>query len=1002
MKGLGLILLAAFFPTAAFAGPNAGGTLVAHDATLLVSATSSSTSICSQGTIPDSCGAIDTRLDGSSSSAPKIWKVYAAFPATSSPSLSGISWGIHFDPDLLSVDAGGNCADWELNDNGWPDSDLGSQVTWQTAQTSHLVPVYWFAGYQVSTTPAAFELRGHPSQEGKFGDNTVPAVLDPIAGYGRLGFGSAGFNPCAGADSLGGPGGPGESNDTDSAAWAGSPDSESSDAPPSLEEGATNTLVVWIDHDAIAADQSLQTPAQIQSVSSLKEGPRNALQSTGVLSLRPEFPGLSAADTLVSDHRGHSIRRGDLSGFYYLQYPSAEHAAAAIPALVATPGIRTAQVMRVAATQTDPNDPYFYQFPSDPPLCHNDAHCRLDAQWFLINTGQRPARGNCSVSTPGVDIAPPSTGWPLTGGLWGIHRAMIGEVDTGIQDDHSDLNVVPLAPEERAVIQTHPMCDWCSSHGTRSAGLVAAATNNAIGVAGVCNGCPILDIEAASCDTVDCIAHSEAQCDHIGPSSNQIRQSVNRFYDSGLRVINWEGAGEDFMGVDDVAVLYEAYYAGVVLVCPRQDISYHEPHQQYPSNLPCVLGVGGFTHDGAFWCDSTSCYFPNRSNGTTPGPGVDICGPACPMYVSTTAEVDTTIHYGWSSGQCSGASAIVAGAIGYLYSRLLNDCPYWNPEYDPEPDAEFFPAILQLTATPWEVNPMDYADCVLCSPSDFGPGRINLAAAQAVFDRLYCEGAAREYMHYVSRQWGEFQFAVTDSVDYQVFGSGEMFWVREYTVQAPVFIPPSGFDIFGPGYPNYIAYASPLHNTSTLLAYGYTNPAASAYPRYDLALRYRIPDCQMTPIDQATGQATLIGHNFARLVKDQSGTVTEIQYIVQPQHLSMGYCVVKVDPWYESGAREGASNDLPDRENLRVFPARDPGHFIIECALPRATAVAVEVMDVSGRQVAEILEGPQRAGIHRLTWAGDSGSGQRLPSGVYWVVMRAGNHQMSKRAVVVR
>jgi hypothetical protein len=205
MRGLGFLLAALLIPACALAGPNAGGTLVVHDASLLVSSTNSSSSICGQGTVPDSCAAVDTQLDGSSSSAPKIWKVYAAFPASSSPRLMGVSWGIHFDGDLLSVDAAGNCGDWELNDNGWPSSDLGSQVTWHTAQTGHLVPVYWFAGYQVSLTATAFELRGHPTQGGNFGDDTTPAVLDSVADNGKLGFGRIGYLPCLGSGDTDGP-----------------------------------------------------------------------------------------------------------------------------------------------------------------------------------------------------------------------------------------------------------------------------------------------------------------------------------------------------------------------------------------------------------------------------------------------------------------------------------------------------------------------------------------------------------------------------------------------------------------------------------------------------------------------------------------------------------------------------------------------------------------------------------------------------------------------------
>jgi hypothetical protein len=69
-------------------------------------------------------------------------------------------------------------------------------VTWAEVRTAHLVPVYWFAGYVWSGQSAAFELIRHPTQGGWFADDDVPANLDPIAGYGRLGFFRDGYLPC--------------------------------------------------------------------------------------------------------------------------------------------------------------------------------------------------------------------------------------------------------------------------------------------------------------------------------------------------------------------------------------------------------------------------------------------------------------------------------------------------------------------------------------------------------------------------------------------------------------------------------------------------------------------------------------------------------------------------------------------------------------------------------------------------------------------------------------
>jgi hypothetical protein len=90
----------------------------------------------------------------------------------------------------------GACGDFQLNDTQWPRSDTGSSVSWNTVQTGHLIPVYAFFGYEYYSQPVLFELRGNPRYGGIFGDDSVPAILDPIAAYGTIGFDMDGQRVC--------------------------------------------------------------------------------------------------------------------------------------------------------------------------------------------------------------------------------------------------------------------------------------------------------------------------------------------------------------------------------------------------------------------------------------------------------------------------------------------------------------------------------------------------------------------------------------------------------------------------------------------------------------------------------------------------------------------------------------------------------------------------------------------------------------------------------------
>jgi len=187
----------------AFAGPNAGGTIVAHDANLQY--TTDITVYCGLGTGLTVCEGADVNLEGSSDAVSKVWKVYAAFFPGSSPRLKGMAFGIYYDPGLISIGTGtyGPCIG-DLNQGaaefpgtGWPGAGTGTSLVFQFTQTSTLVECYWFAGYQYGG-PSLFSLGPHPDPilGGNFADDSVPAVQDSITCYGTLGFGMEGLACC--------------------------------------------------------------------------------------------------------------------------------------------------------------------------------------------------------------------------------------------------------------------------------------------------------------------------------------------------------------------------------------------------------------------------------------------------------------------------------------------------------------------------------------------------------------------------------------------------------------------------------------------------------------------------------------------------------------------------------------------------------------------------------------------------------------------------------------
>jgi len=95
---------------------------------------------------------------------------------------------------------------------------------------------------------------------------------------------------------------------------------------------------------------------------------------------------------------------------------------------------------------------------------------------------------------------------------------------------------------------------------------------------------------------------------------------------------------------------------------------------------------------------------------------------------------------------------------------------------------------------------------------------------------------------------------------------------------------------------------------------------------------------------------------------------------------------------------------LPDR--VFLFP-NVPNPFnpatVLRFYLPSSNTVNLEIIDLLGRTVATLYD--QRilsAGQHRLQWNGKNGTGQSLPSGVYFVRLTAGDETAQSKVILMR
>ncbi len=223
--------------------------------------------------------------------------------------------------------------------------------------------------------------------------------------------------------------------------------------------------------------------------------------------------------------------------------------------------------------------------------------------------------------------------WEITTG----GAVPIAILDTGISPTHLDLKSKLLPGYDFLNRDNDPRDD--DGHGTYTAGVAAAISNNTLGVAGVCWGCPIIPVK---------VLNRRGQGDDA-----TIAEGLRWAVDQGARIISMSLGGPE-----DTRVLREAIdYAinrGVLVVAASGNGQADGNLPSFPAAYAHVLAVS------ATRADDTIAGF------STTGAFVDISAPGAGV-LSTLWNVVEGDTYGIASGT-SAACPFVAGAAGLLWS----------------------------------------------------------------------------------------------------------------------------------------------------------------------------------------------------------------------------------------------------------------------------------------------------------------------------------------------
>jgi hypothetical protein len=971
-------------PGPAVGGVNAGGVLLVH--------CNPAMEVPGEATFVDGgLAACDSAVVQAPADSTVLWFIYAAFPSGSSPRLKVVTFGCQFDADSVGILwAAPRPGSSELRYEPtayWPYPGSGTMMGFTEALTDSVDEIYCFAGYGPEGENFALVANPDSVQGGVFADDGTPSELDAIADFGSLGFGVAGALACPQpADTSGEQNSASQQGEGEPAPEEGDDGDQGSESVP-----LTNEVEVYLDPAAIQFDSQETAALPLTSVTFVPAELRDSLQALGVATIRKSYPGSLLADSVAYNGRGELVHLPDISSFYVAKLATPEAALQALPVMARIPQIQVATVVPEANGHTAANDPYYDSWQW---ISH-------DAQWHLRNGGGRTTdepNAPCDTAQAGYDIHAEAA-WAHT---YGDSTITIGMVDTGIfggtlgAPKHEDLPVIPLTSEERQRIQVHPDIEWCDGHGGTMAGLAGARTNNGRGVAGVCGNCSLLDIEVSGCSTTACQTHSDS-CQSIDRDwRTKMDNAFGLSLPDGkrLRIINMEVVDEGGSSPAAVTLSWRRYLLDAVFVAPSKDnntTSQPNVHTITPANLPFVLGVGGSTWRGLFWEYATSCY-DSPDNGTTIGPSdfpinlghgsiVDLCAPASGKMVTT---VNDSRGYYTTTGQCSGASAMVSGAAALVMSA-------WSG-YE-EPSADDVVGILVASADPFAESPDAPASytraCTSCPRAFYGNGILNAEDAVTLaedYNSYYVPTVriASRYSNIIPGTWHY------DEVYREAPFGGDSTYVQ-YRVSAQIQTSGPFHGARSAVYLKRLGWARPSAATTNTFA----ACSREVWQRIFLA-RQGVRDCHMGPIDPGTGRAWISGYDYAVFPR---GHEEAIHYLVGQDQVRMTYVVPEIP----------VSTGVEDR-NCAVLPAiavgapTNPvrGACDIQFTARTAGDLRADVVDVSGRVVQTLINGHVAGGRYRLTWEARSGDGARAAAGVYWIRFVMNGHREAKRIVVVR
>ena len=264
--------------------------------------------------------------------------------------------------------------------------------------------------------------------------------------------------------------------------------------------------------------------------------------------------------------------------------------------------------------------------------CANDSH--YQSQWALKSTSSVNIH-YCAAK----DITT------------GSSSVIVAVLDSGIDTNHPDLSNIYTYSYDT---ETHGSSVVYDDHGTKSAGIIGASTNNNIGIAGIAPNCPLMSVSnSLRLSNVD--------------YNQQMADGINVAYINGASVINnsWSASPAYSWFIDNAiedALTLGRDTKGTIVVFSSGNNNYSEV--EYPAGNDGVIAVGAVDSCGILSGridrvpNSCSPWPKGYEPGSSFGSALSVVAPGTSVW-STTLNGNYAI-YGGTSAAAPHVSAVAA------------------------------------------------------------------------------------------------------------------------------------------------------------------------------------------------------------------------------------------------------------------------------------------------------------------------------------------------------